>query len=161
MYIETKDYYSYLCAACNNMTPYCFKCNKALDVLLESNFFKCFNCQKLAKVTNRETHYATKLQDEMFIKMFQSKEDAGILNTGGNLFNQIGLLNYKNDFQNSRSLNTCYGFNTSDTNTFNSNFLLQNNNKIYTFDNEPKTQKIYFEDYDLSDYSKYIFNLLL
>jgi len=76
--LESKDYYLYMCSHCNSETPYCFKCNRAIDILLNSNFFKCFHCTRLIKISSRETYYFSRNED-LFINMFQNHEEAKLI----------------------------------------------------------------------------------
>jgi hypothetical protein len=61
--LDRKDYYDYYCMFCKVSTKYCFSCNRAIDVLLDSRAFKCFICKTLVTVTNRDTKYANKMED--------------------------------------------------------------------------------------------------
>jgi hypothetical protein len=48
-------FYLYFCNNCQNKTPYCKKCDKTMDCLLDSTFFKCMFCKSFMKINMRET----------------------------------------------------------------------------------------------------------
>jgi hypothetical protein len=49
-----KSFYNYLCVGCNYKTPYCVRCNKVVNVLLNGDFYKCASCRVLVKITSTE-----------------------------------------------------------------------------------------------------------
>jgi len=49
-----REHLQYFCEFCNASTPYCIKCNKALEVLLHCAYFRCFHCKCLVKRTKVE-----------------------------------------------------------------------------------------------------------
>jgi hypothetical protein len=94
----TKNYYLYYCNNCRQDTPYCFDCNKAIDFLLNSIFFKCKCCNSLTRVTKRETVYS-RCDDTLFKSLFLKQEEsmlldpnhhAKIFNYGSNNRNMAG-----------------------------------------------------------------------
>lgn len=75
------DYYSYFCECCKIETNYCFPCNKSIDFLLNSIFFKCVKCVKLVRITKRNTYYCNKNnENKLFGNLFMNKEEALLLN---------------------------------------------------------------------------------
>lgn len=52
---QYETYYIYQCTKCYNRTSYCLKCNKTMDALLNSLFFKCFFCKVLTRIVQRES----------------------------------------------------------------------------------------------------------
>jgi hypothetical protein len=78
IYPGNKNYYLYYCSNCRHETPYCFDCNKSIDFLLSSMFFKCVTCMHLIKVTKRETVYRGS-DDGLFNSLFLKQEESEIL----------------------------------------------------------------------------------
>lgn len=129
---DNANYYIYKCHQCNSNTRYCFSCNRAIDRLLNNNFFKCFRCGTLVKVFAIETRKLSNLNLDLSSLFFNRQ--------GTNSFNNI---NQGNNFNQSSNLlvNSCIiGQNTNNLNQNNlgNNF---NNDSNFLFNNMPQQMK--------------------
>lgn len=81
-----------MCSYCYVETSYCFKCNKSLETLLNSTYFKCSSCFYLVKVTTRETCLFSKT-DDLLYSMFRDREEARCGNFSRNNINKFEVCN--------------------------------------------------------------------
>jgi len=75
----------YKCKTCQQITCYCAACNKSIEVLLQSQFFRCCFCKGLSPVTTRETRHSNYNQNSIIQNLFPTSS----------LTNFYGLLNPK------------------------------------------------------------------
>jgi hypothetical protein len=111
-----ETFFAYTCTSCFGKTFYCRRCNKVMDNLLSSTFFKCCTCKLLTKIIKRES---VTIDD---IKPIPMDSDIKNLFQNDNRFNPGNLFTNNSFMFNNNSFipksNNTMGYLTNNESTF-------------------------------------------